>query len=238
MPVASPPRGQSHAGDHVPALHNSGPSPSTVYRTAPAGQLYLLDLFGELARCTLLPVNYRWRFQHVPTRQDGAPAPAVTPDVVVRVVAALMLALPGASAAELRGVLQLPGRIALARRRALFAGDEQYSEAEALLAIGQLAGHLTRLGRLAPVHGLVEWRARPAVRAIASSLAVDDATALPWLAPLDAAHDHAVRLAWLVCAFSYTAPPLVLFHRPPSLRYWRADGWLQIRWLGHPEARV
>jgi hypothetical protein len=41
-----------------------------------------------------------------------------------------------------------------------------------------------------------------------------------------------------VCAFSYMAPPLVLFHRPPSLRYWRADGWLQIRWLGHPEARV
>ena len=238
MPVVSPPRGQPHAGDHVPALHNCGPSPSTVYRTAPAGQLYLLDLFGELAHCTLLPVNYRWRFQHVPTRQDSAPALAVPPDVVVRIVAALMLALPGASAAELRGVLQLPGRIALARRRALFVGDEQYSMAEALLAIGQLAEHLTTLGRLAPVHGLVEWRARPTGRAAASSCAVDEATALPWLASLDAAHDHAVRLAWLVCAFAYMAPPLVLFHRPPSLRYWRADGWLQIRWLGHPEARV
>jgi len=238
MPVDSSPRGQPHAGDHVSALHNCGPSPNAVYRTAPAGQLYLFDLFAELACCTLLPVNYRWRFQHVPTRQDSAPAPAVTPDVVVRVVAALMLALPGATAAEFRGVLQLPGREVLARRRALFVSNEQYSEAEALLAIGQLAEHLTTLGRLAPVHGLVEWRARPAVRATAPSCAVDDATALPWLAPLDAAHDHAVRLAWLVCAFSYTAPPLVLFHRPPSLRYWRADGWLQIRWLGRQEARV
>jgi len=232
-------------GDTQPALHNCGPSPSSVYKTAPVGQVHALDLFGELQRSTIVPRTCRASFvPHMPRYGEQLPVPdmlppdASTPNEVVQVVAALMLALPPAMHDGARPTLHLTGRPYLARRRTLSATATPCTEAEALQAVAQLAQHLARLGYLTPVYGLVSWA--PRVISIGGVPVRNDRLGepLPWLPAHSDEHDEPIRLAWMVCACSYAAPPLVLFSRTPSLRYWRADGALQLRWLGHAEARA
>jgi hypothetical protein len=206
-------------GDTVPALHNCGPSPTSVYRTSPVGQLHALDLYREAQASTLLTPHDREDF--VPQQANapgagnthGGDAPMqTTPAIVVQTVGAVLSKLPC-----VEGV-QRPS----------------FTEHDALEAIRQLGRRLQQLGRLVPVHGLVSWM--PRYGGTNPPLAhIRTGQPLPWLPPHSDEYDAAIRFAWLLCAYSYAAPPLVLFNRAPSLRYWRADGALQIRWLGQAQ---
>lgn len=211
-----------HGHDEAPALHNCGPSPTSVYRTSPVGQLHVLDLYREAQACTLLTPHDREVF--VPQQANapgagntlGGDAPMqTTPAMVVQTVGAVLSKLP-----RIDGV-QPPS----------------LTEHDALEAIHQLARRLQQLGRLVPVHGLVSWM--PRYGGTNPPLAnVRTGQPLPWLPPHSDEYDAAIQFAWLLCAYSYAAPPLVLFNRAPSLRYWRADGALQIRWLGQAQGGV
>lgn len=230
--------------DSQPVLHNCGPSPSAVFRTAPVGHVRVLDLFGELRRSTMVPRSCRASFTpHMPRYGQRLPVPdrlppdESTPDTVVQVVAALVQALPPLPSGE-AAALHLPGRPSPSRRRRWGQTNTPFTEDDALQALRQLAAHLAALDCLIPVYGLVSWA--PRVSAIGGVPVRSERLGepLPWLPTHSDEHDEAIRLAWTVCACSYAAPPLVLFNRVPSLRFWRGDGVLQVRWLGASEVRA
>lgn len=212
-------RPRTMARDHHPALHNSGPGPLSVFRTAPVGTTHLLDLFGELHARDGLPPALRAVFapQVTTYARRGKhsvliPAAPVAPAGVVHVVAHLRAALPE------------PARIAIPRTIAA---------SDAIAALEALRAHVAQLGALVPATALVDWQPR-----------YDNATPpwtdhrvgqpLPWLSGVASL----LQLAWLVCAVSHVAPPLIRFARTPSLRYWRPDGALSVRWLGATVGRA
>jgi hypothetical protein len=224
----------SPARDTQPVLHNSGQGPSAVYRTAPVGTVHVLRLFEELHRCPRLPEAVRAPFdlsRHLaPRDRAGAAAPRYTHSVVLPadvepVVHAVLSLLPEAETQASPHHVESAGR----------AADEW----GALTAIGMLTQRLQQLGALVVAPMLVTW-VPDAPSGSAPPSAAGTGDLLPWLKALDVAHpDHAelLRLAWITCAVSHTAPPLVFFRRTPSLRYWRGDGALSVRWLGHAEVR-
>ena len=239
--------------DYQPALHNCGPGPASVYRTAPAGAVYLLDLYGELHACTMFARRLRAPFKPLPTQYDNqrpmpneaAPPPAC-PDAVIQLVTTLLHLLEDVQDERHKQRTRSRGGALRTVLRALEqhgAGSSQRpsacTEADALTSIVQLKQRLEQLGSLVSVNALVKWQPRRPFYG-AAPVPPPPGNALPWLpeppAPLRSAEMHAlIRLAWIICVVSHAAPPIVLFSRTPSLRYWRADGMLSVRWLGGTE---
>ncbi len=237
--------------DHQSALHNCGPSPASVYRTAPAGTVYLLDLYGELHACPLIAKRLRARFTPLCTQDNNqrslpneAVVPPACPDAVRSLLSALLHLLEDP---QRHG--QMPrGRSASGTLRTAMRAFTRHgagpspspcTEEEVLTSIVRLTQRLEQFGSLVPVSALVKWQPRTSING-ASSVSSPTGIALPWMpeppAPLRSAEMRAlIRLAWIICVVSYAAPPIVLFGRAPSLRYWRADGMLSVRWLGNTE---
>lgn len=212
--------------DHQSALHNSGAGPRAIYRTAPVGSVHLLDLFAELQQFVqLFPLRLRRRFRPVNVDLldrlpvlEVIPAATSTPADVVQVVTLLLAALTPTT----RG----------ATRRASSANPPDHAtEAEAIAALVALRTHLETLGALGPVTALVSWVHRSDY---GSSPFIGHVVGqpLPWLRRSRGPKGPLLRLAWIILAVSHAAPPLVRFTRTPSLRYWRPDGALSVRWIG------
>lgn len=211
-------------GDRQPVLHNSGPGPVAVYRTAAAGSLHLLDLYTEVHASPLITPALRRRFTPIaPHYHQRNPVPVIipaahaTPSDVVELVQQLTAGLGGnADAPRPRRQSSAP------------------TTADAHAAIDALRQQLEAAGALTPFVGLVSWVRRDDCRATPFRDAIPPAP-MPWLTK-DAAARDSLRLAWLAVAVSTLAEPLLLLTRPPSLRYWRPDGGLSARWFGTPES--
>ena len=213
-----------------------------MYRTAPAGTVWLLDLFAELHASNLVPKKLREPFapfepeysERLPV-PDVLPAAPSTPNEVVPLIESLLSKVPEPGGAQPRRRVRDWFRGAGARA----AGSEarSYTEHDALNAIRQLAQRLDELGCLVPIPALVTWLHRsPMPTSPFAKVRVGEP--LPWMPATQAEHAKPLRLAWLVCAYAYAAPPLVLFSRTPSLRYFRGDGALSVRWLGEAGVRA
>jgi hypothetical protein len=208
-------------GDALAALHNSGPGPMSVYRTAPVGSVHVLDLFTELQQAPELPRHLRKRFTPRESEYfDRLPS--------VDLIAAPP-SVPGDVLALVRFLLAALTRPTRSARRPC-AADDAGTERDALDAIGALTGRLEELGCLSPVPVLVAWldRCGSGPRSVPN---VAPGERLPWLPRCFVVDMALLRLAWIVVAFSHAAPPLLLFSRPASLRFWRPDGALSLRWL-------
>jgi hypothetical protein len=230
----------STCGDVQPALHNCGPGPGAVYRTAPAGTVWLLDLFAELHTSRLVHKKLREPFapfqpeysERLPV-PDVLPASPSTPNDVVPLIESLLHKVSESCGAQPRR------RVRDWFRGTGAAGNDarSYTEQDALQGIRQLAQRLGELGCLVPIPALVTWLHRsPMPTSPFAKVRVGEP--LPWMPATHSEQAKPLRLAWLVCAYAYAAPPLVLFSRTPSLRFFRGDGALSVRWLGEAGGRA
>lgn len=245
MTLPAMPAAHSTCADCQPALHNCGPGPGAVYRTAPAGTVWLLDLFAELHTSRLVPKKLREPFapfepeynERLPV-PDVLPAAPSAPNEVVPLIETLLSKAPEPGAGRPRR--RVRNRFCGAGARAAGNAARSYTEQDALHAIRQLAQRLGELGCLVPIPALVTWLPRsPLPTSPFNKVRVGEP--LPWMPAMHqepAEHAKPLRLAWLVCAYAYAAPPLVLFSRTPSLRFFRGDGALSLRWLGEAGARA
>src|SRR5690606_28505848 len=111
----------------------------------------------------------------------------------------------------------------------LFTLLQEDSETRARRALASLSRRMEELGWLAPVHGLATFaQTPPATSAEGGELPA--MTPLPWLPGGEAF--EALHYAWLACAVSHFAAPLILWTRSPSPAWWRGDGVITLRWFG------
>ena len=226
-PLSTSPTSRISDGDHVHSLHNSGPSPVSVYRTAAVGTVHTLDLFHELHSATALPFTLRRAFRPVAAEfsedlpmPDVIAAAASAPRDVLRLTKFLLDHLPPES-----------GVAASAHTPMARATRGAVLEETALHALTELSERLAALGWLSPMPALVWWANRHTISGSPFS-PTGSGLPVPWLPSKRGERGELLRLAWLVVATSHAAPPLILFTRSPSLRFWRPDGALTMRWLG------
>lgn len=210
-------------GDTTPALHNCGPGPQTVYRTAAVGRMFTLDP-AALLDWQGLPDTLRRRTVHTSSRSaHGVPSADDRP-------------APERIAAIANFLLHELTLHRSDRRSGLEAGRPEPATTplhtpheHTCAALVALRDALIRTGHLGPFLGLARWTARDGAtppRREPYPARIE----YPWLPAGDA---HVVlRVAWCVCAVSHFAPPLILWYRSPSLVWWRSDGLIALRWFG------
>jgi hypothetical protein len=200
-----------------------------VYRTAAVGTVHLLDLFRDLHEAKVLPRAIRQRFVPIDAEHDERlpmagviPAAPCTPDDALSVAEYLR---------------ERVGRAGATRVRRARTPQPLDTEQAALAAITALAARLAEMDALRPLPALVQWADRTSYSHSPFTAAAPGAP-LPWLSTDTSTEGALLRLSWLVVAMSHASPPLVLFTRSPSLRFWRPDGALSVRWLRSLEPRA
>lgn len=237
-------------GDHVPALHNSGPGPMAVYRTSAVGSVATLSVAAVLKVAWSIPAVAR-ALRAVDARGWGTQSnwgPVPAGDVVALATALeTMLRAPNGRRAP-------TGALGRSAPDAATPGTPQGtphgtsrgpshgpphrgdSEDDAVAALAQLSLQLTQLGALRPVVGLVTAAPHPggATDLARAMRAMRKETALAAVDPFIPVMPHQlpVRLAWCVAALSHVAPPLLLWSRPTTLTWWRHETVLQFRRFG------
>jgi hypothetical protein len=202
--------------DHVAALNNSGPAMQAVYRTGAVGQKFSLPV----ERIVAYWAAYRT------VREPGAEANAAPP-------------------ARTRGgdrytaeQIEAAARAAVEALHAL----KPFPFPQPRVSAGRAASHVTNglralnaalhaWGALEPFVGLLQvetMRMEPEVTTETPSL-----SAMPWLGARGV-HEE-LRMAWWLLALGHAAPPVILWHRTPSLHHFRRRHLITVQWFGTPE---
>lgn len=203
--------------DHVPVLHNCGPTSASVYRTGCVGTQAIIE--PRALVCALLALA------GVPE----LPAVMFRPVQECQLHPALVAAAAGVTldlaAKALNATSMVDDRELLARivggRRALGPSRAAYP-ALAMERLEQMRECTARICGGTRLNGVVRWSdMHTAAVELSSSAAVDLRTAATIAL-------HGMTL------LAYASPPIFSLRRAPSLAFFRIKGGLEVRNFGHP----
>ena len=205
--------------DSVPAYHNSGPMRNSAYRTGAVG--VGVEISGTYITSKLLEAA---QLQPLAARLSNDAFGQPLHPVLVHGAACSALVQLGASPAVTHDAqvvidtlaTQIATTITAPRTRAT-----RLMADTAIAAIVTLRDVLRERELLPPFHGIVSDRSYDYVQVH---------TPMPWLCLKT--HDHTVALAWGMVAMACASPPILLFHRQPSLMWFRRKRSLSLRWFG------
>ncbi len=216
--------------DHVGVLHNSGPSPMSVYKTAAVGSVWRVlpqVLIRDLLRHHGIEGGH-------PFCELTITEPILHPRIIDIAVCAAVVQL------EESGVRVERPSNAVSAARELIARDAptfrdkgrslgprtRAGTDRAVRRLLTLRSILDSCGALPPFVGITEWAANPGTT---------QPRPYPWLpAHSDASGDpHALSMAWALLALAHYARPVLLFRRMPTFDGFRSTGALLLRWFGN-----
>ena len=205
--------------DHVPVLHNCGPTTHAVYRTGSVGAETMIEPRNVV--CGLLAL----------AGVSALSASMLRPVAGVQLHPALIAAAAGITLDLASTALHMQTTVddrelhalLVQGRGALHATRVHYSEL-ATERLSQLREYTARVCGKTRLNGVVRWQEQEPV-----------ATATPMSVAADA-HAAAQAALFSMSLLAYAAPPIVSFRRAPSLTYFRVHGRLQVRDFTAPEA--
>ncbi len=223
-------------GDHVCVLHNSGPSPMSVYKTAAVGLVWRVQprtLIGELM------AHHGIEGDH-PCWEKTLAENILHPRVIDLAVCAAIVLLDSSgvraegqpeAAAEARALIMRETRSFVNKDRSLGPRSRAGTK-RAVQRLLTLRDILDACGALPPFVGITEW---------ASEDGADQPRPYPWLPVLgrQAYNPEALSMAWGLLALAHYARPVLLFRRIPTFDGFCCSGALVLRWFGtvpSPEA--